>query len=183
MTAAQERRNRHNVYTLSGALLASFAIVLVVVLLTVRPEPSSRNEINWHDVHASAPNASALVDPLFTAADGDWWSNRAEYIAGKTPEWYIGFITPDGGYVAVEQFVDSIDDTVGNVLDDVAGTDITIDGIVWTKFDRSGLDDPGNHALVYQTPLPSGGSLIVSGTASAKEIELVASRAFTSLKG
>jgi hypothetical protein len=49
--------------------------------------------------------------------------------------------------------------------------------------DRSMLKNPGNYELVYQFPLASGGSLIVSGTADRTEMELVAQRALESLKG
>ena len=183
MSSAQERRNRQNVFTLAGALLASLGIVLAVVLLTVRPDPATRPEVDWHDVRASAPNSHYLVDPTFTSADGDWWANRAEYVSGDNPEWYIGLISPSGGFVSVEQFVGEIDPSVGETLDDVDGKHVTLDAVVWTTYDRSGMDDPGNRSLVYETTLPTGGTLIVSGTADAREIELVAAKAFASLKG
>ena len=83
----------------------------------------------------------------------------------------------------MEQFLGDTDPTVGDALDDVAGESVTVDGIVWTVYDRTGMEDPGNRSLIYEIALPSGGSLIVSGTADASDIELVASRSFTSLKG
>lgn len=58
-----------------------------------------------------------------------------------------------------------------------------MDGVDWDVYDRSGLDDPGNRATIYVRKLTSGSTLVVSGTAAVAEIELVASRAFTSLEG
>ena len=60
---------------------------------------------------------------------------------------------------------------------------MTIAGYSASVVDRSTLKEPGNYELVYQFPLASGGSLIVSGTADETEMELVAQRAIESLKG
>jgi hypothetical protein len=164
-------------------LIASLAIVLTLVLITVRPEVDGVTRVDWHEVHASAPNAATLVDPTFSAADGEWWSNRAEYTAGANPEWYIGFITPDGAFVSVRQFLGNVPPDLAAEFDDAPAGTATVAGVEWQVIDRSGLDDPGNDRLIYVAPLPSGGSLIVSGTADATVLELVAERAFSSVKG
>lgn len=183
MSAARERRNRSNLYTLSGALLASFAVVFVVVILAIRPDPLTRAEIDWSDVHASAPNPQSLVNPDFTAADGDWWSNRAEYIGGDAVEWYIGFITPSGEFVSVEQFAGTVPPEILDFLDDAEPSRTTVAGVPGSVVDRSMLKDPGNYELIYEFSISGGGSIIVSGTADETEMELVAQRALESLKG
>ena len=183
MSAARERRNRQSALTLVGALAASLAIVFTLVLLTVRPDSGGIARVDWHRVHDDTPNSSALVDPAFTASDGDWWANRADYVSGDNAEWYIGFITPDNTFVAVRQFLGTIEPDLAGRLDDVPATTANVAGVVWEVIDRSGLDDPGNDRIIYLTTLPVGGSLIVSGTADAETIELVAERAILSLKG
>ena len=183
MSAAQERRNRSNLYTLSGALLASFAVVFVIVILAVRPDPMTRAEVDWSDVHASAPNPQSLVNPEFSAADGDWWSNRAEYIGGDSIEWYIGLVTPSGEFVSIEQFLGTVPPELLDVLDDAEPVRMTVAGFSATVVDRSGMKDPGNYERIYEFSMSGGGSLIVSGTADQTEMELVAQRALQSLKG
>lgn len=183
MTSASSRRNRQNALTLVGALIASLAIVLAIVLITVRPEIDGVARVDWHEVHAAAPNAATLVNPSFTKSDGDWWSNRAEYSAGANPEWYIGFVTPDGAFVSVHQFLGNIAPDLAAEFDDAPVSTASVAGIEWQVIDRSGLDDPGNDRIIYLAPLPTGGSLIVSGTADATVLELVAERAFSSVKG
>lgn len=183
MSAAQERRNRSNLYTLSGALLASFAVVFVIVILAVRPDPMTRAEVDWNDVHSSAPNPQSLVNPEFSAADGDWWSNRAEYIGGDSIEWYIGLVTPSGEFVSIEQFLGNVPPELLDILDDVEPVRVTVAGVSATVIDRSMLKDPGNYERIYQFSFSGGGSLIVSGTAGQTEMELVAQRALESLKG
>lgn len=183
VSAAQERRNRSNLYTLSGALLASFAVVFVVVILAIRPDPLTRAEIDWSDVHASAPNPQSLVNPDFTAADGDWWSNRAEYIGGDSVEWYIGLVTPKGEFVSIEQFAGTVPPELLDFLDDAEPSRTMVAGVPVSVVDRSMLKDPGNYELIYEFSFPGGGSLIVSGTADEIEMELVAQRALESLGG
>jgi hypothetical protein len=181
VSSARERRNRQNIFTLIGALLASLGIVLVVVLISVRPDPTSRAEIDWHTVHNDTPNPVLFVDPVFSESDGDWWSNRADYLAGQNPEWYIGFVSPTNGFVAIHQFTNGLSPEVAESLNDVAPLPVVIDGSTWTHYDRSALETPGNYRNVYQITLPSGGILIVSGTANVNEIELVASLALDSV--
>ncbi len=181
MSSAQDRRNRQNIFTLIGALLASLGIVLVVVLISIRPDPTSRAEIDWHSVHDDTPNPVLLVDPVVAESDGDWWANRADYSPGLNPEWYIGLITPTNGYVAIHQFTNGVSPEVAEVLDDVTASPVVINNSTWTRYDRSERENPGNYRNVYEITLPQGGILIVSGTADAGEIELVASLAYKSV--
>ena len=183
MSAARERRNRQNIYTLMGALLASFAIVFIVVAVTVRPDPAGPNAVDWHAIRAQAPQAATLVDPNFSDADGTWWSNRTEYIAGDAAEWYIGFVTPSGNFAVVRQFPGEVSGEMTDLLDDASETTMTIAGVAWRLVDRSEIDDPGNDVRLYVTTVPDGGSLIVSGTAPTAELETLAERSFDSLKG
>ena len=183
MSAAQERRNRSNLYTLTGALLASFAVVFVIVVLAIRPDPITRAEVDWSDVHASAPNSQNLVNPRFTEVDGDWWSNRAEYIGGDNVEWYIGLVTPAGEFVSIEQFLGTVPPEILDLLDDAEPVTMTVAGVPATVIDRSTLKDPGNYERIYEFSISGGGSLIVSGSADRTEMELVAQRALESLKG
>ena len=183
MSAAQERRNRSNLYTLLGALLASFAVVLIIVILAIRPDPMTRAEVDWSDVHSSAPNPQTLVNPQFTDADGDWWSNRAEYIGGDSIEWYIGLVTPSGEFVSIEQFLGTVPPELLDILDDNEPVKLMVAGSPASVVDRSMLKNPGNYERVYEFSMSGGGSLIVSGTADQTEMELVAQRALESLKG
>jgi len=181
VSSAQDRRNRQNIFTLIGALLASLGIVLVVVLISIRPDPTSRSEIDWHSVHNDTPNPVLLVDPVFEESDGDWWANRADYRSGQNPEWYIGFVSPTNGFVAIHQFANEVSFEVAEALDDVPAAPVVIDGSTWTRYDRSTLDNPGNYRNVYEITLPQGGILIVSGTADVGEIEFVATLALESV--
>ncbi len=184
MSSARQGRARQSTLTLIGALGASFAIVLVIMLVTVRPANVDRGDVDWHAVHDGLPAASQFVDPEFTATDGDWWANRAEYTGGKYPEWYIGLVTPTEGFVVIEQFTGDPSPEIAGELDDVTPTTATVAGFTWAVFDRTAVKDPGNRIVIYLlTGIGENGSLMVSGSASIEELELAATRAVESLGG
>jgi hypothetical protein len=184
VSSARQGRSRQSTYTLIGALGASLAIVLVIVLVTVRPANTERAEVDWHAVHDGMPSAAQFVDPEFTAADGDWWSNRAELTGGTSPEWYIGLVTPTAGFVVIEQFTGDPSPEIASELDDVTPTTATVAGYSWAVFDRTTVKDPGNRVVIYLlSGVGENGSLMVSGSATVDEIELAATRAVESLGG
>ncbi|MFM6967644.1 MAG: DUF4245 family protein [Microbacteriaceae bacterium] len=184
MSNARSGRARQSTLTLIGALGATLAIVAVIVFVTVRPSNTVRAEIDWHTVHASLPGSTLYVDPTFAPSDGDWWSNRAEYIGGDYPEWYIGLVTPTNEFVAIEQFGGDPSPELAAELDDVTPTGVTVAGTTWTVFDRSEIENPGNREIIYLlTGMTENGNLMVSGSASIDEIELAATRALESLGG
>lgn len=183
MSEREDRAARHNAWTLTGALLASLAIVVVIVLLTVRPDVATRNPVDWSAIRNSAPQAALLANPHFTAADGDWWANRADLTDGEYPEWYIGFVTPTNNFVAIEQYLDTLPPEMVTALDSVTPTTRIINGVDWKQYDRRNRDDAGNRAIMYTRAMTSGSTLIVSGTAPVDEIERVANLAFDSLEG
>ncbi len=183
MSDARSRRNRQNTLTLIGALGASLAIVLLLVLITVRPANLDRNEVDWGSVWTTVSENETLANPEFAESDGDWWSNRAELIGGQYPLWYIGFISPTNGFVAVEQFEGDPAPEIAAQLDDVTPTQVILGGETWTVFDRSEIDDAGNRATIYLlSDIGESGNLMVSGTAPVSEVELVALRALQSLE-
>ncbi|MEN9740417.1 MAG: hypothetical protein RLZ72_683 [Actinomycetota bacterium] len=184
MSSAREGRARQSALTLIGALAASLAIVFVIVWITIRPANLDRAEIDWHQVVAETPSDVALADPSFSEGEGDWWSNRAELVGGDYPEWYIGLITPTTGFVAVEQFFGDLPPEALSELDDVAPTPVEVGGTMWTVFDRSAVENPGNRVVIYLlTDGTGGGTLMVSGSAPRDEIELAAERSVESLGG
>lgn len=183
VTSARQGRARQSTLTLIGALGASFAIVFLVFFITVRPANLDRGDVDWNAVWSTTESSLNLVNPRFTADDGDWWSNRAEFIGGDVPVWYIGFVTPTQGFVSIEQFRGEPPVDIADDLADVNPTTATIAGRTWAVFDRTGVDNPGNREMIYllsdQTDL---GTLVVSGSASAAEIDLVATRALESVE-
>lgn len=184
MSSARQGRARQSTLTLIGALGASLAIVFIVVLVTVRPANTERADVDWSAVWSTTDPALGLANPEFDAADGDWWSNRAEYVGGEYPQWYIGFVTPTDGFVVVEQFQGEPSPEIAAQLDDVPPTSRSIAGVTWAVFDRTAVTNPGNRETILLLTGPTAkGSLMVSGSAPVAEMELVATRVIESLGG
>ena len=183
MTSARQGRARQSTLTLIGALGASFAIVFLVFFVTVRPANLDRGDVDWNTVWATTDPSLNLVNPRFTVDDGDWWSNRAEFVGGDVPVWYIGFVTPSQGFVAIEQFRGEPPQDLADDLADVSPTTTTIGGRTWAVFDRSSVDNPGNREVLYLlADQEDVGTLVVSGNAPTEEITLVATRAVESIE-
>lgn len=182
-TAARKAENTRKHYAnqtainLTLSIVASLGIVLFLVLVVVRPSGTvNRQDIDYTSV---ATQAQASVDvPLAapTLPDG-WTSNRADIDTG-TPDgvdvWYIGLITPDDGFIALEQGIDANDTWLAASVDSRAATSSReIDGLEWTVYDRRDDDTAGNYAYSLTTTVDRS-SYVLHGTADDAEFEALA---------
>ncbi len=157
------------------SLIATVALVLVLVAVVVRPGPGATKPIDWHSVAAQSQVEASekLTDP---ALPSGWTSNRAELTTGSDSisTWYIGFISPRDSYVGVKQGIRANETWVSQQLDERPATGTTeIDGVAWDVYDHRTADDPGN--LAYSLVATVGTtSYLVYGTASLKDIDTVA---------
>ena len=160
-TAARKAENSRNhranqtLRNLVYSLVATVAVVIVLVAVVVRPTPDAAGTVNWHTVAAEAqiPDGGAVSDP--TLPDG-WTANAAEirYDKYKTAYWYIGFITPKGEFLALEQRVAADDRWLADHLsvDDLSvPTTKTTGTLDWGVYSISPDDDPGNYATVWES--------------------------------
>jgi hypothetical protein len=88
--------------------------------------------------------------------------------------WYVGLISPDDGFIAINQGIQRNEAWVGELLDQQPATDeVTIDGVTWQVYDRRDERDPGNFAYSMSTTTDSG-SVVLNGTGTENEFELIA---------
>jgi hypothetical protein len=158
------------------ALVASLAIVLFLVLVVVRPTQDAAAPVDYQAVAEEAqPGVSA---PLATPALPEQWSANAAALnatAGDSFTWYIGFVTPDQQFLALEQGIDAESDWYEDFLGSATPTSsVTVDGVEWDVFDRRGTDDPGNFAYAMAATV-DGSDYLLHGTASDGEFALFAS--------
>ncbi|MDI2099493.1 DUF4245 family protein [Ruicaihuangia caeni] len=183
--AAQTPRN------LIAATLASFGIVLVLVLVVARPNVAHHPSVDYQAVAAAAsPAVEALPDapPALVVPETPpgWSANRAELVQGSNRDariWYLGLITADDDYIAVQQTIGEDETwlaaTIGKTL--ATGTE-RIAGLEWTVIDRRGQRDTGNFEYVMWTETDSG-PLVLNGTASDGEFKAIAEQAGRQLSG
>nr|BFF14798.1 hypothetical protein GCM10025699_61010 [Microbacterium flavescens] len=151
--------------------------MLFLVLVVVRPSgPVNRQEIDYVSVAAQA-QASVDVPLAAPALPDGWTSNRADIDTGApdgVDVWYIGLITPDDGFIALEQGVDANDTWLAASVDNRAATSgREIDGLEWTVYDRRDDDTAGNYAYSLTTTVDRS-SYVLHGTADDAEFEALA---------
>jgi hypothetical protein len=181
-TAARKAENSRNYReaktpnNLVIALVASLGIVLFLVLVVVRANPGATDPIDYAAVAAQAQ--PGVETPLVTPVLPPGWSANAATLESSADEsftWYIGFVTPENQFLALEQGIDTNAGWFASYLTSATptGTEV-IDGIEWEVYDQRDADDPGNFAYSLTTTV-DGTDYLVHGTADDGEFALFAS--------
>ncbi|WP_166984237.1 DUF4245 domain-containing protein [Paramicrobacterium fandaimingii] len=184
-TAARKAVDSHNyrarktVSNLVYALLATLAIVLIIILIVPRTNTSLLKDVDFHSAAADAQASrdDVIIDPQLP---GGWTSNKAKLSAVRDPQisyWYIGLLTPNEQFIGIKQGFDANATWQAQQLEGArADTTVTIEGITWTVYDNrdgSGPSDPGN--IEYALATESGSStILIYGTATTDDIRTVA---------
>ena len=172
-------RNRQTINNLVYSLLATVALVAVIVLIVPRGNPSAtKPPVDYASIaqQAQGSEPDALLVP---ALPSGWKSNNAELrtkTADKVDSWYIGLITPKQQFIGVTQGFGANESWVSDQVSKsrIAGTRV-IDGVTWDVYDnRTSSSDDGN--VEYALVTSSGDStIIVFGTAEDAEFRTVGS--------
>lgn len=171
---SRNHRANQTALNLVVALVASLAIVLFLVVVVVRPAAAPADPIDYSAV--ASQTGQPLVAPVLPP---EWGANDARYTSqDNSPDgvtrWYIGFITPETQFIALEQGLDTNPTWLSAVLERAVETGTTtIDGLDWTVYDQRDTDDPGNFAYSMSAALPTG-TIVLHGTASEAEFEQLA---------
>ena len=182
--AENSRKHRANqtLRNLVLALLASLAVVLVLVLVVVRPYGAPRQAVDYRADAANSQQQAGqtlAAPPLPTgwSANDDGLSTGSDSVMA----WSVGFITPSTQYIGLVQGIDANPTWVANELKNTRATGTTsIGGHDWSVHDRRTDQDPGNYAYALSTVIGSS-SIVLHGTASRTEFEALATAIATQL--
>ena len=175
--AENSRKHRANqtLFNLVVALVASLAIVLFLVLVVVRPDPGAVTAIDYQAVAADAQGATSeqLVAP---ALPPGWYANDTRFgEQSQVSTWYIGLVTPSVQFVALVQGIAANATWQAAQLNEMQPTGTTsINGITWSVYDHRTENSPGNFAYSMSAEI-AGSTILLHGTASSAEFELLAS--------
>ena len=168
-------RRRKTVNNLVLSLLATAALVLLIVFAVPRGEIQERPAVDWSSVaaEAQASRDEPLADPELPDS---FSSNYAEVRGGQdgVQSWNIGFLTPSDQFIGLTQAFAANDTWLARELKNTAADrTMQIDGIEWTVYDNRDMDDAGNVAYALVTEAgPS--TFIIFGTGSDAEFSLIA---------
>jgi hypothetical protein len=99
--SAKERRAKQTVNNLLLSLLATAAMVLMIVLVVPRDESSRIPKIDYTAVATEATKSSGneiIVPELPTG----WWANQAKWLGqpvDAVPRFEVGFVGPENEYI------------------------------------------------------------------------------------
>ena len=175
--AENSRKHRENntMFNLVIAIIASLAVVLFIVAVVVRPEPEPTAAVDVEQIASDAQSASSgpLLAPPVPA---NWYANKATIgTRAEVLTWYVGYVTSSTGFIALNQGIDANPTWQALVLDAALETgSTTVAGVSWSVYDQRDADKPGNNAYAMATEL-DGSTIVLHGTASTEEFEILAS--------
>ena len=152
-----------------GAMLVSLALIAGFVLFravnrdnqAVQPEP-----VDWIGSVRYIQDSGASVYYPTTQPEG-WIATSADYRPGTRPLWSIGFLTPAGDFVGLHEEDRSVEDLIGELVDEHAaeGDPVRLPaGTEWRSFTDAG----GDFALAREQ---DDETIVVFGTAEPQVIE------------
>ncbi|WP_137844007.1 DUF4245 family protein [Microbacterium sp. 2FI] len=165
-------RSSQNTRNLVAALLATLAVVAVIIFAVPRGTPPEREPI---DVASVAAGFAAAEGRTVIAPDApeDWLVNGAS-IEGDGPRaWTIVYV-PDDGWLRVAQGFDADEAWPTRVLSgaDVDGT-VTIDGVTWDRYDIEDPSRAGNISVALSTQAGPD-TIMIYGIADDETLEQAA---------
>ncbi len=175
--AENSRRHRANqtLRNLILALLASVAVMLLLVLVVVRPDQPAREPVDYIAVaeEAEAHIGATLIAPELPTG---WTSNAARLETGSDDvvAWVVGLLTPSGQFIQLRQGLDADRSWVAAQLGTARSTGgLTAGGLDWQVYDRRTDADAGNFAY-SMTTLDARNGIVLHGTATDEEFGLLA---------
>lgn len=100
--AAAQRRARQTVINLALSLLATLAMVVVLVLIVPRDDSSKIQKVDYLSISQQAREATGREIPVPASIPSGWWANKAVW-NGKSPDavpsFETGFVSPSNRYV------------------------------------------------------------------------------------
>ncbi|MGV8886455.1 MAG: DUF4245 family protein [Microbacteriaceae bacterium] len=176
---SRKHRASQTVINLVWALVASLAVLLLVVLVVVRPDPPAPDPIDYKAAAASLESTAGtkLAAPQLPPG---WKSNKTEFqTVGGVRTWYVGFVTPSGQFIALNQGIDANPTWQSNQLTPPDRPGLTTTGgeqlsdTEWAVYDNRTAEDSGNYAYALSAEFDAN-IVVLYGTADANEFRTLA---------
>ncbi|MER6686566.1 MULTISPECIES: DUF4245 domain-containing protein [Streptomyces] len=152
--------------------LVVIAIAGLVVYFIAIPHDDHAPELKRVDYRVELITARRAASYPVAAPEGlpsTWKATSVRFQGEKSDRWHLGFQTPDGQYVQVEQSTQKPADFIDQASQGASATERTeeIGGRTWTRYSGGRYD-----ALVLKdTP---GSTTVVAGTGSPEELRTMA---------
>lgn len=171
--SSRRYRSSKTFQNLVVALVASLALVLVMWLVVLRPDPPAAEPIDVAAASAEA-NVALQAEPVVPVVPDDWEANAAEVRVGNdgVATWYVGYVTPRDessgkqGFISLTQAHDANATWLANLLRNAASTGTTtVAGVQWDVYDQRENEDAGNLEYAMSAEV-DGEWYVIFGTAT-----------------
>lgn len=175
--AAKERRAKQTMNNLILSLLATAALVLIIVLVVPRPTTSLLPHFNYKAAASDAKASSNLPILVPELVAKGWYSNSARWTtqtADGVNNWYVGFVGPKNEYLGFTQaFGSNPTWTMLQLKGDLPTGSKKIDGRTWVNWNSTTVNDPvltRDHALVTDIQVKNRlDQVLIYGTATKQQ--------------
>ncbi|MGW2397946.1 DUF4245 domain-containing protein [Kitasatospora sp. NPDC001664] len=158
-------RGRQTVRDMVLSMLAVGVVVFFGYLFIPHSEGDGLKAVDYRSTLASAKRVAPYPVLAPEGLGADWKATSVSYDGGAkgSAAWHLGFVTPSGQYIAVEQRVAEPDKAVAEVVEGAKpdGT-APVDGQEWQRYQGKSY-----RGLVLRT---GGATTVVAGTASYEEL-------------
>ena len=176
-TRAKIRRAKQTTNNLIYSLLATAAVVAIMVLVTPRPTTNLVAAVDFKAVAKQAASSSNLPVLAPKLLGKGWYSNSARWntkTADGVDNWYVGFVGPRNQYLGLTQAYSANPTwTVLQLQGDLVSGTTNMGGRTWDIWQATAKNDPPktrDYALVTQVKVGNRtDEVLLYGTASAKE--------------
>ncbi len=177
---SRQHRANQTLRNLVWSLLATLAVVAVLVFVVVRPDPAKVDPVDYVTVAAQAQGDIPVPLAAPTLPSG-WTANEAELrtVKGVT-SWYIGFLTPSGDFIAFTEGIDANPTWTDDILEGRAPSGSISIVQNWVLYDHRTDKDPGNVAYGLVSDV-NGAVLVLNGTASNDDFAVLAREVLRSM--
>ena len=175
--SSADHRRRQTVNNLVYSLLATVAVVAVIVLMAPAAKPAPTPNVNYSQIAAQGKGVEP--DPLITPKLPKTWKSNSAQLQQETSdqvdEWYIGLITPSNQYIGLAQGFKANDTWLAQQVADSHSIGSTvIHGITWKIYDnRSASRDVGDARYALSTQQGKS-TVVLYGTGSMPEFTTLA---------
>ena len=165
-SSGKQKSVRNMVLSLGVTVLAAGVIYIFV------PHEDGAPDLPRVDYRVELLTARRAASYPVAAPEGlpsTWKATSVRFQGEKSDRWHLGFQTPDGQYVQVEQSTQKPADFIDEASQGASATKRTeeIDGRTWTRYSGGRYD-----ALVLKDP--PGSTTVVAGTGSFEELRTMA---------
>lgn len=171
-------RSSQTLRGLIAAIIATFLVLAVVVLIVPRGDIAPRTEPDVAAI-ASAASTDTQHQVLTPTTPKDWRVNAARLEQGAKTEWNVIYApnaeSQDRGFLTVAQAFNSTDAFAAQTVTGAKpGAEIEIDGLPWTEFTVS--DPSRSQNVSYALGTQAGGDyVLLYGDTSPKVTQAFAS--------